>query len=264
LVIGPWTHTSPDLLARSLHQGGAWLRAHLLADERLLNKARVRVFVTGQRSGGGWRELQQWPPPRPQTRLWPAAGGRLQERAPAEHDEADRYRYDPADPTPSVGGPVLLTRRPVVDNRELESRSDVLTYTTEALSQPWEAIGPARVELHMRASSLYFDVFARVCDVDAQGASWNVCDALVRVNPRRFEAAVDGSVLVAFDLWPLAQRFAAGHRVRLQVSSGAHPRYARNPGTGEDAATATEMRGVEVEVRFGPDTPSMVVLPAAS
>jgi uncharacterized protein len=262
LVIGPWTHTSPDLLSRSLHQGAAWLRAHLLADERLLNKAPVRVFVTGPRSGGGWRELEQWPPPRAQTRLNAAAGWTLHERAPGEHDAPDRYRYDPADPTPSVGGPVLLTRRPVLDNRELESRADVLTYTTAALSQPWEAIGPARVELYMRASSPYFDVFARVCDVDPQGASWNVCDALTRVSPQRFQAAADGSLLVAFDLWPLAHRFAAGHRVRLQVSSGAHPRYARNPGTGEEPLSATQLRAVELELLHDAEHPSALLLPA--
>lgn len=262
LVIGPWAHTSPGLLSRSLRQGGAWLRAHLLDDERLLDKAPVRVFVTGQRSGGGWRELPEWPPPYAQARLWPAAGGLLQEHPPAEHDPPDRYRYDPADPTPSVGGPVLLTRRPVVDNRALESRADVLTFTTAPLSQLWEAIGPARVELHMRASSQYFDVFARVCDVDAQGASHNVCDAIARVTPVRFQAAADGSVLVAFDLWPLAHRFAAGHRVRLQVSSGAHPRYARNPGTAEDPLSATELGAVELELLHDAEHPSVVLLPS--
>jgi uncharacterized protein len=158
---------------------------------------------------------------------------------------------------------VLLTRRPVVDNRELESRADVLTYTTAPLSQTWEAIGPARVELHVRASSPYFDVFARVCDVDPQGASWNVCDALARVSPGRLQPAPDESVLVAFDLWPLAHRFAAGHRVRLQVSSGAHPRYARNPGTGEDPLSATDLRAVEMQLLHDAAHPSALLLPAA-
>jgi putative CocE/NonD family hydrolase len=263
LVIGPWTHTSPDLLSRTLHQGGAWLRAHLLGDERLLNKAPVRVFVTAQPSGGRWRELAQWPPARSQPlRLWPSAGGLLQTQPPREREAPDRYRYDPADPTPSQGGPVLLTRRPVVDNRELESRPDVLVYTTAALPQPLEAIGPVRVELYVRASSPYFDLFARVCDVDQDGASWNVCDALARVGPQRFPAAADGSVRASFELWPLAHRFAAGHRVRLQVSSGAHPRYARNPGTGEDPLSATALRAVELELLHDAAHPSVLALPA--
>jgi hypothetical protein len=124
-----------------------------------------------------------------------------------------------------------------------------------------EAIGPVRVELWLRTSSPYFDVFARVCDVDPDGASWNVCDALTRVAPERLEPAADGSWGVAFDLWPMAHRFAAGHRIRLQVSSGAHPRYARNPGTGEDPATATTLQAVDVEVLHDRDHPSALVLP---
>jgi putative CocE/NonD family hydrolase len=156
---------------------------------------------------------------------------------------------------------VLLAREPVVDNRPLEARPDVLTYTTAALASTVEAIGPVRVELWIRSSSPYFDVFARVCDVDPAGASWNVCDALVRVAPDQFERDASEAWRVAFDLWPIGHRFAAGNRIRLQVSSGAHPRYARNPGTGEDPATATKLEPVDVEVSHGPDHPSMLVLP---
>ncbi|MGP0100196.1 MAG: CocE/NonD family hydrolase [Solirubrobacteraceae bacterium] len=278
LIIGPWTHTSPGMLAAGLHEGLGWLRAHLLGDERLLAPSRVRVFVTGERSGGGWRELPGWPPPGTgERRLWLAAGARLQDVEPgadhgggdagggdADAGGGDRYRYDPADPTPSLGGPVLLTREPVLDNRALEARPDVLAYTGDPLDETVEAIGPVRVELHVRASSPHFDLFARVCDVDAAGASWNVCDALVRVAPGRFDAAADGSARVAFELWPIGHRFAAGHRIRLQVSSGAHPRYARNPGTGEDLATATALRPVDVAVLHDSQHPSVLVLPAGS
>ena len=69
---------------------------------------------------------------------------------------------------------------------------------------------------------------------------------------------------MTFALWPMGHRFAAGHRIRLQVSSGAHPRYARNPGTGEDPATATveSMRAVDIELLRDADHPSVLVLPA--
>jgi putative CocE/NonD family hydrolase len=157
---------------------------------------------------------------------------------------------------------VLLTRTPVLDNAALEARPDVLTYTTEPLGATAEAVGPARVELWARASSEYFDLFARVCDVDEQGGSWNVCDALVRVAPGGLEQGADAAWRVGFSLWPLAHRFAAGHRLRLQVSSGAHPRYARNPGTGEDPLTATEMTPVDVQILWGTGYPSALVLPA--
>ncbi|HYF25511.1 MAG TPA: CocE/NonD family hydrolase [Baekduia sp.] len=261
MIIGPWTHTSPGLLAAGHRAAIGWLRAHLLGDERLLRPAAVRVLVTGERSGGGWRELPTWPPAGTGERdLWLAADGALRDDPP-DAAGADHYRYDPADPTPSLGGPVLLAREPIVDNRPLETRPDVLTYTTPPLPQVVEAVGPVRVELHVRASSPHVDVFARVCDVDRTGASWNVCDALARLGPGRFEQDGDGVWRVVFDLWPLGHRFAAGHQIRLQVSSGAHPRYARNPGTGEPWAEATQLRPVDVDVLHGAAHPSRLVLP---
>jgi|SRR5271166_134942 len=270
LVIGPWTHTSPAQAAVGLREGLGWLRAHLLGDDRLLRRSSVRVLVTGERAGGGWRDLPSWPPPGTgERRLWLAPEGRLEDSEPGEGtgpaDAAcgEHYRYDPAHPTPSLGGPVLLAREPVLDNRPLEARADVLTYTTPPLPQTIEAIGPVHVELYVRASSPHFDLFARVCDVDTRDASWNVCDALARVAPGRFDAAEDGTARVAFELWPMGHRFAAGHRIRLQVSSGAHPRYARNPGNGEDLATATALRTVDIDVLHDAAHPSVLVLPAS-
>jgi putative CocE/NonD family hydrolase len=264
LIIGPWSHIAPGMVAAGIREGIAWLRASLLGDDRLLQPAKVRVFVTGERAGGGWRDLPRWPPPDAgEWSLWLGEQGRLQEEGPtAEQAGGDRYLYDPADPTPSLGGPVLLAREPVTDNRGLEERADVLTYTTSPLPAVVEAIGPVRVEIWVRTNSPYFDLFARVCDVDAAGTSRNVCDALARVAPEVLEPAEDGSWPVAFDLWPMGHRFAAGHRIRLQVSSGAHPRYARNPGTGENPATATTSRPVEVEVLHDARHPSKLVLPA--
>jgi hypothetical protein len=264
LLIGPWTHTDPRLVAAGTREGIAWLRARLLDDERLVRSSNVRVLVTGESVNGRWRDLESWPPPgTSERRLWLGADRQLRDQAPepaAETSSGDSYRYDPADPTPSVGGPVLLSREPVLDNRELEARADVLTYTTAPLPDGLEAIGRVAVELFIRASSPYFDVFARVCDVDAGGVSCNVCDALDRVAPGRFEQLGDGAWRVVFALWPTAHRFAAGHRIRLQVSSGAHPRYARNPGTGEDPNVATKLVAVELEVLRDAEHPSALTL----
>jgi putative CocE/NonD family hydrolase len=261
LLLGPWAHTSPGLAGAAERDGLAWMRAHLLGDDRLVRAAPVRVMITGERSGGGWRDLPSWPPPAVERSIYLAAGRALRDR-PAE-PAGDRYRYDPADPTPALGGPVLLAREPVLDNAPLESRADVLTYTGPVLVETLEAVGHVSVELWLRASAPYFDVFARVCDVDEAGVSRNVCDALTSVAPGRFEQATDGTWHVRFALWPLGHRFAAGHRLRLQVSSGAHPRYARNPGTGEDPAMATldSLRAVDIELRHGAEHPSRLVLP---
>jgi uncharacterized protein len=264
LIIGPWSHTQEGLAAAGVREGLAWLRGHLLDDWRLTDPAAVRVFISGQRSGGGWRELERWPPDdNAARRLWLASDGRLIWEPPdTTMDGGSRYRYDPADPTPSVGGPIMITSKPVRDNRRLEARADVITFTTAPLDATVEAIGPARVELFAQASGPHFDLFARVCDVDPRGASWNVCDGLASVAPGRFQCSdEDGAWRVEFDLWPIAHRFAAGHRIRLQVSSGAHPRYVRNPGTGDDPLAAESLRAVDVEILHGPEHRSSVVLP---
>jgi putative CocE/NonD family hydrolase len=259
LIIGPWTHTQEEMAAEGVREGVAWLGAHLRGEPH--ETAPVRIFVTGD--AGGWRELERWPPDGyAARRLWLAGDGHLAWAAP-ETAGRRSYRYDPADPTPSAGGPVMITGKPVIDNRKLESRADVITFTSAPLDATVEAIGTPRVELFARASEPHFDLFARVCDVDRDGASWNVCDALASVTAGRFHRAEDDVWQVEFDLWPIAHRFAAGHRIRLQISSGAHPRYIRNPGTGEDPFTAETLRAVDVELVHGPEHPSCVLLPIA-
>jgi putative CocE/NonD family hydrolase len=262
LVIGPWSHVQEGLIAAGVREGEGWLRGHLLDDWKHANRAAVRIYVTGERSHGGWRELGRWPPDGSSgRRLWSAGDGRLLWELPDTESET-RYRYDPTDPTPSLGGPIMITAKPVRDNRKLEARADVATFTSEPLDRPLEAIGPTRVEVCARASEPYFDLFARVCDVDPKGVSLNVTDALASVAPGRFEhSEEDNCWRVEFDLWPIAHRFAAGHRIRLQISSGAHPRYVRNPGTGEHPLEADSLRTVDVEILHGPAHPTSVELP---
>src|SRR5512132_692539 len=238
LTIGPWVHASPALMALSARESLIWLQAHVHGDRSALREAPVRVFVTGAEE---WRDFAAWPPPAARPERWYLASGRRLSQGLPAASEPDRYRYDPADPTPSVAGPLLNGRSGVADNRELESRRDVLTFTGDPLDHDLEVIGPVRAELHVRSSLEHTDFFARLCDVSPAGKSINVCDALLRVRPGAPAAEPDGSLRITIDLWPTAHRFRRGSRLRLQVSSGAHPRFARNPGTGEPLATAIRL-----------------------
>jgi uncharacterized protein len=259
LIVGPWTHTSIGMTAVSLRAGIGWLRAHLLGDTRLMRDARVRVYVTGERR---WRELEDWPPPaaRDHTLYLHAGGGLSASPAADAESEPSRYRYDPADPTPALGGAILLERDPVRDNRALEARPDVLTFTGPPLEADLDALGPVHADVFFRSSRDNTDVFVRVCDVSSDGASLNVCDALIRLTPGQPERDAGGVARVRFELWPTAHRFARGHRIRVQVSSGAHPRYARNPGTGEDQMRATRVVAADQEVFHDRERPSSVTL----
>ena len=251
LTIGPWTHGSGGLLVESLRESIDWLRAHLRDEPGLVRSRPVRLYVGGAQE---WREYEQWPPAGPIATWHLHAGARLSTSEP-QQSTPDSFVYDPNDPTPSVAGPVLVANlaKPR-DNSELEARPDVLVYTSDVLVDDLDVIGPVTATMHIQASRPYFDVFVRLCDVTPAGVSLNVCDGLRRVVDGTGPRAVD------VELWPTAHRFRAGHRLRVQVSAGAHPRYPRNPGTGDPLATAVDLQPVRIEVAHDPDRPSQVRL----
>lgn len=259
LTVGPWAHGGPGLLLTAVREGLDWFDTHLAGRRPAEQSAPVRVHLGG--SGGGWRELPDWPPAARRV-TWHLHSGAALRPEPSPTPAADRFRYDPADPTPSLGGPLLVAQRAgPVDNRPVEARPDVLTWTSAALTAPLEVVGPVHAEVHVRSELPHLDVFVRLCDVDRRGRSWNVCDGLVRVWPGRFPTDATQAVRVPVPLWPTAHRFAPGHRLRVQVTGGAHPRYARNPGTGEPLGSAVLLRAGWREVLHGPGHPSALHLP---
>jgi len=262
LTIGPWTHGSRGLTGTAFREGIAWLRAHLRDETEGLRERPVRLFVSGD---DGWREFDDWPPPgNPDPQPWYLGpdGTVSPERPGASAPSA--FVYDPADPTPSVGGPVLLANvAGPRDNRELEARPDVLVFSSAPLERDLEIIGPVSATVHVRASRPHLDVFVRLCDVDPAGRSVNVCDGLVRVTPGRPSADADGTLAVPVEMWPTAHRFRAGHRVRIQVSGGAHPRSARNTGTGDPLATAVALQPVRIQVLHDAQHATHVRLPVS-
>jgi putative CocE/NonD family hydrolase len=261
LTIGPWAHSSFKQMTGSIAESLAWFNAHLLDNHSQLSKWPVRVFVTGANE---WRSLPDWPPPNAQPqRFYLQPGKGLASDLPGA-SEPDHYRYDPANPTPSLAGPVLMGKSLPTDNRQLEARTDVLTYTSAPLERDLEVIGPVQADLYVRSSLEHTDFFARLCDVQPDGKSINVCDALLRLRPGLPELAADGTRHITFDLWPTAHRFKRGHRLRVQVSSGAHPRYARNTGSGEPLATATKLIAADQSIYHDPDHPSAIVLSVVS
>ncbi|MBB5867931.1 putative CocE/NonD family hydrolase [Allocatelliglobosispora scoriae] len=256
LLIGPWTHSNMLEDRSVLIDSAGWLRAYLTADRSGLPPTPVRVHVGGVMPEGvdAWRDLAEWPPVGVSDRPWSlAAGGKLTTaEAAATGDALATVHYDPASPTPSLGGPVLSRGAGPRDNSSLEARPDVLTFTGEPLTDAVEVLGAVsavlRVSIGAAASA---DVFARLCDVDEKGRSVNVCDGLLRIS-------AGGRITVPMS--STAHRFAPGHRIRLQVSGGAHPRYARNLGTGEPLATATRLVPVDITVESG----SQLLLPVAA
>jgi len=264
LTMGPWTHSQFGSFAwRSLmSETLGWLRSTLLGrpDAR---RAPVRVYVLGARTAP-WRDLDDWPPRDATEQVWHLAPERTLTRDRPEAEVDDSYRYDPGDPTPSVGGPLLFFGAGPKDNRELEARADVLTYTSPVLERDTIIVGSPTVELVGRTTAPSTDLFARLCDVYPDGRSINRCDAIVRLSARRGEIDPDGGFAVTITLSPIAACLRRGHQVRLQVSSGAHPRVARNLGCDDPVATATQLVAAEQSITVGGDRGSslrLLVLP---
>ena len=137
-------------------------------------------------------------------------------------------------------------------------------YSTPPLTAAVTVVGHGSVHLWLRSGTQYFDVFVRICDVDPRGRSVNVCDGIVRFDPGNVTADEAGIFEVEIPLWPTAREFAAGHRIRLQVSSAAHPLFSRNTGSGEPLGSATKLVPSYHEVLRSPPRASSIELPVTS
>ena len=235
LTIGPWAHVDFKQAGTAIPEAIAWFKAHVTGDTSALRELPVRLHVGG---ADEWRDYPEYPPPGvADTTLYLRPGGGLGSEPAREG--AGRFTYDPMDPTPTVGGPTLDPKSAGrKDNGKLEARPDVLVHTGEVLTQPLEVIGPVSARISLRTGTGHADVFVRLCDVDPKGRSINVCDGLQTITPQEHPADDDGVRTVTVRMWPTAWRFKPGHRLRVQVSGGSFPQYARNTGTGEPLATA--------------------------
>jgi hypothetical protein len=258
ITIGPWTHVSPGLFGEGVRDGLDWFDKQLEERRGKEPRAPVRVFVMGTKK---WEEFSLWPPTGEVQSWYLGRWGTLDRETPAASGP-DRFHYNPHDPTPAVGGAGLnfatSGRR---DQRRREHRHDVLVYTSPVLTEDVTVVGPLTTTLFVRSSLEYADFFVRLCDVSPKGTSHNLSDGIVRVTPGSVQKDGDGAFRLEISMWPTANTFRTGHRIRLQVSSGAHPLYARNAGTGEPLATGANLRSADQEVFHDAARPSCITLP---
>ena len=258
LTVGPWTHMNVDM-GVAIRETLAWLDTFAAGNGLALSPrpSRVRAWVSGAEQ---WKELPDWPPADTvATTFYLRARGGLTGEKPAD-ESPTTFTYDPADPTPSVGGRIMSLRSGGgLDNSALEARPDVATFTTERLETAVEVAGVPVVRLHISSDNAYFDVFARLCDVNPDGRSVNLTDQIIRSSPAETTA---GSVWQAeIPLTGVSHVFKPGHRIRLQVSGGAHPRFARNLGSDADPVHGTQTVPVTHQIQHTAACPSALVLP---
>ncbi|HET8840753.1 MAG TPA: CocE/NonD family hydrolase, partial [Ktedonobacteraceae bacterium] len=267
LVIGPWSHGN---FLRGFHgrdYGAASLARDFLTDLHLrwydhwlkgqengIEQAKpVRIFVMGANL---WREEESWP--LPDTHYCPyylhsqgnantAAGDGRLSSSQGEEEPGDVYQYNPRNPVPTVSGsdPEEQGELGPFDQRAIETREDVLCYTTPALEQPVEVTGPIELLLYVSSSAPDTDFTGKLIDVYPDGRAEILTDGILRARYRQSytepELMVPGQIYqLTINLGATSNVFLPGHRIRLEVSSSNFPRFDRNPNTGTNVASARQ------------------------
>jgi putative CocE/NonD family hydrolase len=237
----------------------------------------VRIFVMGENK---WRQEDSWPLQRAvPTSFFLHSDGKANSvsgegslSASAAHfEEADSFIYDPANPVPTVGGPLCCDTAHLApgprDQRQVESRPDVLVYSTPPLDQDLEVTGPVTLDLFAKSSAVDTDFTAKLVDVWPNGFAQNLTEGILRASFRESTSGapkpiVPGKVYeYKIDLWSTSNVFLKGHSIRLEVSSSNFPRFDRNLNTGKDASTDSTFVKATNTIIHDSAHPSALVLP---
>ncbi|MBZ0270137.1 CocE/NonD family hydrolase, partial [bacterium] len=285
LVVGPWTHEYGTTVAGDLtYPGGGLVAAEALVGSReewfahwqkgeangVMDLPPVAYYLMGSSGAGNeWRTAWNWPPPAASTDYYFHADGTMTTTPGGASDPALSFTSDPDDPVPTLGGANLTFEIGPRDQSPVESRSDVLVFTTSVLTETLEVTGPVRVVLHAATDRLDTDFAAKLCDVYPDGRSMIVCDGILKARHRDSFAAEELLVPgVAYeftiDLWDTAIAFAPGHRIRVSVAGSNYPRYEANPNTGEPFRQHTTTLVATNDLYVDVSRPSRLVLPVTN
>jgi uncharacterized protein len=287
LVMGPWGHGGPaiqpfgdvdfgpehavDFRTLQLRWLDRWLRG---TENGVDEDPPLRLFTLGTNT---WREASEWPLRETRwTQLYLRTGGRLTEANPGEAEQPDGYSYDPANPVPTLS-PNPWDDRPL-DHSELESRSDVLVYTTDLLSDDLKITGPIQAHLYASSSATDTDWTVRLLDVHPDGRSISICDGILRARFRDPPAVRTGvpapgqlerpQLLEPDEIYRFTIEvgatsivFQRGHRVRVHISSSNFPRFDRNLNNGGPTGQNTDIVVATNTIHHDAERPSHLELP---
>ncbi len=280
LVMGPIAHGNFDQLTYPANskrppQGASPFRffEHFVkgVDNGAEKDKPVNYYVMGDpedpdAEGNYWRAVDHWPPPSKPAKVYFHADGRLSLKVPSEPEAKRSYRYDPKDPVPTVGGQNLNLPKGPMDQRPVESRRDVLLFTSRPLPEPIEITGRVRAKLYISSDCPDTDFTVKLSDVYPDGRSMLLTDGILRARFResfeRQSLLQPGKVYeLTVDLWSTSIVFNRGHRVRVAVSSSNYPRFDPNPNTGGPLRAGEKARPAVNTLHLSKRHPSHVILP---
>jgi putative CocE/NonD family hydrolase len=211
----------------------------------------VRIFLM---AANEWLELEDWPAPGHTETTWYLESdghansrygdGRLRADPPAAQSPADAWVHDPDRPVPFITAASFAQVGGPDDYSGVDTRGDVLVYASDPLTEPLDLVGPVRLVAFVSTSADDTDVTARLIDLHPNGFAQRLCDGLVRLRYRaghqQAEPVAPGTVYeIEVVMWDTAQRVLPGHRIRVDIASSAHPKFAVNLGTAGDQSVAS-------------------------
>ncbi len=284
LIMGPWTHGVMQKKAGDLqfpdadkppgtaHDPWAWFDATLKSDATEADlQPVVTYYVMGAvdeagAPGNEWRTAPQWPP----VETVPSSLHLRSDRSASLENAGDSgaavYLSDPSQPVPSIGGYELTIPAGPKNQQPIESRSDLLVFTSEPLKEPLEVTGNVLASIRVQLTTRDADLIVRLCDVYPDGRSFNITEGALRLRFRDgFEREKwmnpEEAVTVQIPLWPTSMIFNQGHRLRVHIASSSAPALEPNLQNGQAPRTG-EPQQAEVTVFLG-ENQSYLTLPTA-
>lgn len=288
LLIGPWTHGGINTTVQGeiqfpdvsiMNQKNIferwinyWLRGR---DNGIMDTLPVVYYVMGDTQafaapGNEWREAQTWPPfTMAPTPYYLQPEGVLAPVEAAAGNASSTYVFDPENPVPTQGGANLTIDAGPYDQSSIESRADVLLFSTATLAQPLEVTDDLKAVLYVSSDAADTDFTAKLTDVYPDGRSMLIADGIIRARYRnslsRPELMTPGTIYrLEIDLWATSIIINTGHRIRLAVSSSNYPRFDANPNTGGDTFDKGIMIKATNTIYYNSTYPSHILLPVVS
>ncbi|NBB22768.1 CocE/NonD family hydrolase [Runella sp. CRIBMP] len=223
-----------------------WLKGE--ANDFTKKTPKVQYFTMGSNK---WQSSDTWPPANVEmTTYYLMSGGKanslygdgkLTLSAPAKEAKPDVFAYDPMFPVPSYGGNVCCTGTAVqggsFDQHQMETRHDILVYTTDPFKDGAELSGPIETTLYVGSDAKDTDFTVKLIDVYPDGRAYNLDETILRARYREGfdkEVWMEKGKVYKLTLSPMvtSNYFAPGHSLRVEISSSNFPRFDRNLNTG--------------------------------
>jgi uncharacterized protein len=287
LVLGPWSHWWPNSIRFGDFEvplegrnppidisAQRWFEYYLKGIDNGVDKIPPVIYYVmgpfnGEPSTGNvWRTAEKWPVPAESTPFYLTKQGQLQKTIPEEEGSLS-YRYDPQDHIPTLGGCNLFLEAGPKDQRPIESRKDIVLFTTDVLEHDVEVTGPLSAKLYVSSDQLDTDIMVRLSDVYPDGRSILIADGAYRLGVMNVDRSKkvkekNQPIEINVDLWSTSMVFAKGHRIRVSVSSSNYPRFEKNLNIGLIDASPGRYEIARNILYFGKNYPSQIILPLGS